>query len=126
MPAKTELVCKSCYSSAKRSFDSEIAIHFPGINGLQKPIVWVFPKLLVCLDCGSTEFTIEETELQVLRHGSAVEGAIIYDRKLNAVVSHDGQALFGTRESTTVHKDAPRKSATDEQVAPQDGIDGDH
>jgi hypothetical protein len=38
--------------------NGEIAIHFPGLKGLDKPIVWVFPKLLVRLDCGFTEFTV--------------------------------------------------------------------
>ena len=45
-------------------------IHFPGLKGLDKPIVWVFPKLLVCLNCGFTEFAIPETELRVLRDGT--------------------------------------------------------
>ena len=35
-----------------------IAIHFPGLKGLDKPVVWVFPKLLVCLNCGFTEFVV--------------------------------------------------------------------
>jgi hypothetical protein len=38
-----------------------------GGRHLDKPIVWVFPKLLVCLDCGFTEFPVPETELRVLR-----------------------------------------------------------
>jgi hypothetical protein len=59
--------CKSCQSEHQSSLNGEIAIHFPGLNGLDKPIVWVFPKLLVCLNCGFTEFAIPETELLVLR-----------------------------------------------------------
>jgi hypothetical protein len=47
-------------------FNGEIAIHFPGLEGLDKPIVWVFPKVLVCLSCGFTEFAIPETELRQL------------------------------------------------------------
>jgi len=47
-------------------FNGEIAIHYPGLEGLDKPIVWVFPKLLVCLNCGFTEFAISETELRQL------------------------------------------------------------
>jgi hypothetical protein len=61
--------CKSCHSESQSSFSGEIALHFPGLKGLNKPIVWVFPKLLVCLDCGFTEFAIPETELCVLRDG---------------------------------------------------------
>jgi hypothetical protein len=61
--------CKSCHSENQSSFNGEIALHFPGLKGLNKPIVWVFPKLLVCLDCGFTEFAIPETELSALRDG---------------------------------------------------------
>lgn len=43
-----------------------MALHFPGLKGLDKPIVWVFPEVLVCLECGLAEFSIPETELGVL------------------------------------------------------------
>jgi hypothetical protein len=33
------------------------------------PIVWAFPKLKVCLECGFAEFAIRETELRLLREG---------------------------------------------------------
>jgi hypothetical protein len=46
-------------------------IHFPGVKGLDKPVVWVFPKLQVCLGCGLTLFTIPETELRLLEDGVA-------------------------------------------------------
>jgi hypothetical protein len=58
--------CKSCKSENQSNFNGEIAIHFPGLKGLDKPIVWVFPKLVVCLDCGFTEFAIPETELRLI------------------------------------------------------------
>ena len=61
--------CKSCLSEHQSSLNGEIAIHFPGLKGLDKPIVWVYPKLLVCLNCGFTEFAIPETELRVLTDG---------------------------------------------------------
>jgi hypothetical protein len=44
-------------------------MHFPGLKGLQMPIVWVFPKIEVCLDCSFAGFQIPETELQVLGQG---------------------------------------------------------
>jgi hypothetical protein len=61
--------CKSCQSEHQNNFNGELAIHFPGLKGRDKPIVWVFPKLVVCLNCGFTEFAIPETELCVLRDG---------------------------------------------------------
>jgi hypothetical protein len=66
--------CKSCQSDNQREFNGELAIHFPGLNGLTKPIVWVFPKLVVCLDCGVAEFSILETELRVIREGLGQSG----------------------------------------------------
>jgi len=63
--------CKSCQSQNQRGFNGETAIHFPGLKGLNKPIVWVFPELLVCLDCGVTEFSVPEKELGVLVKGAA-------------------------------------------------------
>ena len=57
--------CKSCQSD-QRNFTGEMGIHFPGLQGLDKPVVWVFPNLVVCLNCGFTEFVIAERELQQL------------------------------------------------------------
>jgi len=58
--------CRSCQSPKQRDLNGEIAIHFPGRKGLDKPLVLVFPKLLVCLDCGFTEFAMPKTELRQL------------------------------------------------------------
>jgi hypothetical protein len=58
--------CKSCQSGNRRTFAGEVAIHFPVLKDLNKPMVLVFPKLLVCLDCGFTEFAIPDTELRQL------------------------------------------------------------
>ncbi len=69
------MVCKRCASDNHGAFNGEVAIHFPGLNGLDKPIVWAFPKLAVCLKCGFTEFIVPERELRVLVHGTPVEGA---------------------------------------------------
>ena len=66
-----EMSCKSCQSQNQRNLNGEIAIHFPGLNGLDKPIVWVFPKLLVCLNCGFTEFAIPEAELRLVESDTA-------------------------------------------------------
>lgn len=46
-----------------------MGIRSPGLKGLDKPIVWVFPELLVCLDCGMAEFVVPEAELRVLAEG---------------------------------------------------------
>jgi hypothetical protein len=74
-----DMSCKLCLSQNQRTFNGETAIHFLGLEGLQKPIVWVFPKLLVCLDCGFAEFAVPEKELRVLLKGTAVEGAVVLE-----------------------------------------------
>jgi len=71
------MACKRCAFDNQSMFNGEIAVHFPGLKGLDKSIVWVFPKLAVCLECGFTEFTIPERELQVLKQGSPMEGAAV-------------------------------------------------
>ena len=79
MAAETESSsCTSCQSEIRKTFTSEIAIHFPGIEGLNKPIVWVFPTISVCLDCGRAQFMVPERELKVLRTGAPVEGAAVW------------------------------------------------
>jgi hypothetical protein len=55
-----------CNHSNRSEFPAEINIHFPGMEGLDKPTVWVFPHLVVCLDCGLTQFPINSAELQRL------------------------------------------------------------
>jgi hypothetical protein len=58
--------CSSCQSDNVRGFDAEIALHFPGIAGLVKPIVWAFPRVEVCLNCGLSEFLVTEGDLKAL------------------------------------------------------------
>jgi hypothetical protein len=63
--------CSSCQSENQRNFNGEVGIHFPGLKGLDEPVVFVFPELLVCLDCGFTEFVIPESELRRLTESDA-------------------------------------------------------
>lgn len=60
--------CKSCKSKNQSEFATEIAIHLPGLN---TPHVFIFPMVVVCLDCGFTEFSIPETELRRFVIGAA-------------------------------------------------------
>jgi hypothetical protein len=69
------MACPKCSSENQSSFNGEVAIHFPGLKGLNKPIVWVFPKLAVCLDCGFAQFAVPESETRLLKVGSAASMA---------------------------------------------------
>ena len=69
--------CLSCGSGNQAEFSAEMIIHFSGLKNLDKPGVWAFPKLLVCLDCGSSRFTTPKTDLALLARGrSSQAGAI--------------------------------------------------
>jgi len=65
------MACASCGSEKQAELGAEMNIHFPGLKGLDKPIVWVFPKVEVCFGCGLTLFITPETELRVLEKGAA-------------------------------------------------------
>jgi len=63
--------CKSCGSENAGEFTGEIAIHFRGLNNINKPHVFLFSALIVCLDCGIAEFVVSEEELRLLTKGRA-------------------------------------------------------
>jgi len=63
--------CKSCGSVNQGKFSAEMGIHFLGLKNIDKPVVWVFPKLVVCLDCGATEFVLPDAELCLLAKSDA-------------------------------------------------------
>jgi hypothetical protein len=58
--------CHSCQSKNVSAFPAEINIHFPGFEGLDRPTVWAFPHLLVCVDCGVTQFTLSSDQVREL------------------------------------------------------------
>jgi hypothetical protein len=63
--------CKSCGSVNQRKFRAEIGIHFPGLKNIDKPAVWLFPEVVVCLNCGTAEFSVPGAELPLLGKGDA-------------------------------------------------------
>ena len=74
-PLGIDMPCKSCGSFNRRKFGAEMGIHFPGLKNIDKPVVWVFPEIVVCLDCGTAEFAVPKSELQLLaKRDSAATG----------------------------------------------------
>ncbi len=45
------MACK-CGSFNQSKFIAEMGIRSPGPKHIDKPVVWVFPELAVCMDCG--------------------------------------------------------------------------
>ena len=66
-----DMPCKSCGSINQSKFSAEMAIHFPGLKNLDKPVVWVFSEIAICLVCGTAEFALPESELRRLENGEA-------------------------------------------------------
>jgi hypothetical protein len=62
--------CPSCFSTKQAEFSAEMIVHFSGPENLDNPGVWMFPKLLVCLDCGVSRFAIPELSMSLLRSGT--------------------------------------------------------
>ena len=78
--------CLSCASDNQAEFSAEMIIHFSGLKNLDKLGVWAFPRLLVCLDCGSSRFSIPRTDLALLASGTpAREPLCVSDKQRVAV-----------------------------------------
>ena len=58
--------CTFCGSSNQREFPAEVNIHLPFLKNEGNPGVFVFPKLLVCLDCGASSFITPVSQLSQL------------------------------------------------------------
>jgi hypothetical protein len=69
------MLCVRCQSDRLNEFPSEIVFHFSGRENRDKPHVFAFPKVVVCLDCGCSRFALAETELRQLREGSKSSSA---------------------------------------------------
>jgi hypothetical protein len=68
------MTCRLCGSKSQEEYGAEINIHIP--TGGDKAAVLLFPKLVVCLDCGVAEFTVPEAELRQLgKRGAASTAA---------------------------------------------------
>jgi hypothetical protein len=65
--------CTLCGSGNVGRFVAETAIHFQGLENINKPAVFVFPELAVCLHCGFAVFAVPQEELRTLGNGNAGE-----------------------------------------------------
>jgi len=92
------MTCKECHSDRQSAFNGEIAIHFRGLEGLDKPIVWVVEQIAVCLNCGFAEFIVPERELQVLLQGSPVKGAVVLNMAAPHREDQSGERKIASRQ----------------------------
>jgi len=73
---ETQLACKTCGSGKQLTFNAEIAIHLREPDGRGKPLVWIFPELFVCLNCGNNEFVVPESQQRTLAEKRCTCGAM--------------------------------------------------
>jgi hypothetical protein len=63
--------CNACGSVNQRKFLAAVDIPFPRLIDVKKSPVLLYPELLVCLNCGKTEFTVPKAELDLLNTATA-------------------------------------------------------
>ena len=80
--------CLSCRSSNQAEFPTEMLIHIGGIKNIDKPGVWVFPRLLVCLDCGFLQSTVPAPELASLVASTPISELVEGSRTFEDNVSY--------------------------------------
>ena len=61
-PTPTPKGCKLCHTDHQAKFLGKIAIHpLESLDDSAKPMVWVFTKVSICLDCGHAEIRFSES-----------------------------------------------------------------
>ena len=68
-------MCCSRSSGNQAKFKAEMNVHFPGLKNASRPSVWLFPEVLICLNCGAATFSVPSVELAVLAEGTPKERA---------------------------------------------------
>ena len=58
--------CLKCGLDNQMEFSAEMMVHLGGIKNLDNSGVVLFPKILVCVSCGFSQFTVPKTELAFL------------------------------------------------------------
>jgi len=85
------MTCLSCQSVKQVELTAEMLIHFPRLKRLDKPGVFLFPRLMVCMDCGFSRFTVAKTELEsiakdTLTHESSTMEQNVGDDAINSQI----------------------------------------
>jgi predicted Zn-ribbon and HTH transcriptional regulator len=64
------MCCSICGLGNQVEFSAEMIVHLGGLKHLDKSGVMLFPKLLVCVSCGFSQFTVSQAELELLASDS--------------------------------------------------------
>ena len=77
------MACNSCGAEDQERFLAEVSVHFQGLRNVHKLPVLVFPELVVCLNCGKTEFTIPKDEIELLVQTDVTQASLSPSPKLD-------------------------------------------
>ena len=58
--------CSSCGSANVSHLIGEIGLHFRGFENIKTPTLFVFPEVVVCMDCGLARFALGDRECREL------------------------------------------------------------
>jgi len=78
--------CPNCSLNHLAEFSTELMIHFPGLEHLQNHGVLIFPRMMVCVKCGFSQFKIGESETALLA-GCSHKRRASYEKSQNAPAS---------------------------------------
>ena len=84
------MTCSQCSSDKQAQFTAEVNIHTSGLKNIDVPGLLPFPKVLVCLDCGTSLFSTPKTDLLRLA-GPPPREASMLERHPNDTVLSRGR-----------------------------------
>jgi hypothetical protein len=68
--------CNACKSANLIEAIGETCVHLPGLNGLKADPLIVYPKMLICFDCGSIQSSLSDGELEKVKQMAAKVKAV--------------------------------------------------
>ena len=72
------MACTGCLSRNQVEMNTEINIHYSSVAYPGNPGIFVFPTVMICLDCGVSQFTVDEDELaQIVANSQKPEAASV-------------------------------------------------
>jgi len=62
--------CRACRSANVVELLAETCLRFPGLSGLNTEPIFVYPRIVLCTDCGLIWSTLSGRELEHVRKGA--------------------------------------------------------
>lgn len=97
--------CALCGSANQAEFSAEMVVHFAGLKNVDRPGVWVFPKLLICLNCGLSKFKVPEEDLGLLASGPTKSEVPTTSERLSGLSSSKSGKFWSVLPSFGVEPD---------------------